>query len=254
VAHRDSLCNKCGRCIEVCDAQAISVDDKGVHINRKKCTGCAKCVGVCLPEALKLMGEEKTVDEVFQQISKDLHYYRSSGGGVTVSGGEPLSQPEFTAALFQRCRESEIHTCLDTCGYAEVEALEKVLPYTCLVLFDLKHIDPAAHKKLTMRSNEPIIRNLKIINARGIPVIIRVPLIPGLNNSDEALTAIAKTMAGLNNAKEINLLPYHKFGMGKYKQLDRRYKLGQLEPLANADLERAKGIFDAFGLNCRIKV
>jgi pyruvate formate lyase activating enzyme len=252
VEHRDFLCNKCGRCIDVCDAQAISIDDKGIHINRKKCTNCAKCVEVCIPEALKLMGEEKSVDEVFQEINKDLQYYRTSGGGVTVSGGEPLSQPEFTAELFKRCREAGIHTCLDTCGYAEVESLAKVLPYTCLVLFDLKHIDPVTHRNFTMHSNKPIIRNLKLIAARGVPFIIRVPLIAGFNDSDEALTTIARTIVSTNGAKEINLLPYHKFGMGKYKQLDRRYKLSELERLTDTEMQRVKEIFDVFGLNCQI--
>lgn len=233
--------------------QAISVDGRGVHINRKRCTTCGKCVEVCSPEALKVFGNEMSVEEVFQEIQRDMQYYRNSGGGITVSGGEPLYQPEFTASLLKRCRDGGIHTCVDTCGYAEAWALEKVLPYTFLMLFDLKHVDPIAHRKLTARSNEPIIRNLKLVVARGTPVIIRVPVIPGLNNSDEELAAIARTVAGMNHLNKVDLLPYHRFGMGKYKMLDQRYKLSQLVRPTETKLQRSKKIFESFGINCEIQ-
>ena len=110
IVHRDSLCNKCGHCIEVCDAQAISVDDSGVHINRKRCTRCGKCVEVCVPGALKIMGETMSVENVFQEIHKDMEYYQTSGGGITISGGEVLSQYKFAASLLKRCQEAGIHT------------------------------------------------------------------------------------------------------------------------------------------------
>lgn len=253
VAHRDSVCNKCGQCIEVCDTKAISVDNKGVHINRKLCTNCGKCVEVCAPGALKVFGNEMPVEEVFQEIRRDIQYYQISGGGVTAGGGEPLYQPDFVAALFKRCQDEGIHTCLDTCGCATTAAVDKVLPYTSLVLFDLKCMDPTTHQKLTGRSNKLINRNLELIVARGTPLIIRVPIIPGFNDSDEEVTAIARTVADMNHLNQVNLLPYHKFGTGKYKMLDRRYKLGELAPPTDTKLRRAKEIFESFGINCVIR-
>jgi pyruvate formate lyase activating enzyme len=253
VAHSDSVCNKCGRCKEVCDTKAISVDDDGVHINRKRCTNCGKCVEVCVPGALKVFGNEISVEETFKEIQKDIQYYQTSGGGVTASGGEPLYQADFVAALFKRCQNEGIHTCLDTCGYATTAAVEKVLLYTSLVLFDLKCMDPITHRKLTGCSNKLINRNFELIVASGKPLIIRVPIIPGFNDSDEEITAIARTLVDINCLNQVNLLPYHKFGTGKYKMLDRRYKLGELVPPTDAKLRRAKEIFKSAGINCEIR-
>ena len=253
VAHRDSLCNKCGRCVGVCDAQAISVDDKGVRINRKRCTNCGKCVEVCTPGALKFFGNEMSVEEVFQEVEKDVEFYRNSGGGVTLSGGEPLSQPAFAAAFFRRCRNAGIDTCLDTSGFASASALEQVLPYTSLVLFDVKLSDPMAHRRWTRKSNERIIRNLELVVTRGIPVVIRVPLFPGINDSDEELRGIARIVAGFSKgAGKVNLLPYHRYGMGKYKMLDRRYRLNSLARPKDAELQGTKQIFESFGFDCEV--
>jgi len=252
VAHVDSLCNKCGHCVEVCDTEAISVDDKGVHINRKRCTNCGKCVEVCGPEALKIFGSEMSVEEVFQEIQKDIQYYLNSGGGVTVSGGEPLCQPDFVVALFKKCSDAGVDTCLDTCGYADATALDRVLTYTSLVLFDLKALNPIVHRKLTKRSNKKIIRALELIIRRGTPLIVRVPLIPGFNNSNEELMAIARTVACMNKLK-VHLLPYHIFGVGKYKMLDRRYKLSRLAPPKDAELRTAEKIFKSFEIECEVK-
>lgn len=254
VTHRDTSCTKCGRCIEVCDTRAISVDDLGVHINRKLCITCGKCVEECSPEALKIMGKEMSVEEVFDVLKKDIDYYQNSGGGITVSGGEVLSQPEFVTALLKRCRDSGIHTCLDTSGYGDTSALESILPYTSLVYFDLKHADPVAHRELTGVSNELIIRNLEFIVANGTPVVIRVPIVPGLNDSDKEITDIAQTVAGITKSSKVNLLPYHRFGMSKYKMLDLEYKLSELAYPTNEKLQRAKEIVESFGLTCEIVV
>jgi pyruvate formate lyase activating enzyme len=254
IAYMDSLCNKCGRCIELCAEKAISINSKGVHINRKSCTNCGKCIEVCSPQALKVFGKEMTVQEVFHEIQADIQYYLNSLGGITVSGGEPLYQPDFTVALLKRCRDEGINTCLDTSGYGDPAALEEVLAYTSLVLFDLKHMNPAAHLKLTRRSNRQIIRNLELTVAAGIPLIIRIPLIPGLNNSDEELMATGRFLAGMKGVKKVQFLPYHTFGMGKYKMLDRRYKLSELGPPTDKELQRAKEILVSSGINFEVIV
>lgn len=192
-----------------------------------------------------------TVDEVFQEIEGDVQYYRNSGGGVTVSGGEPLYQADFATAFFKKCCDAGIHTCLDTCGYAETSDFEKILPYTRLVLFDVKHMDPITHRKLTGRSNNKILKNLQLVKDSGVPVVVRIPVIPTINDSDEDITAIAKFCT--NKLNHVHLMPYHRYGTNKYKMLNKRYKLEHLIPPEDAVLQRAKKIFESSGMSCKIQ-
>jgi pyruvate formate lyase activating enzyme len=254
IAHRDSLCNQCGLCVTACKAQAITPGKKGVTIDRKLCTDCGDCVKVCVPGALKVFGETMSAAEVFSQIKKDADFYRESGGGVTVSGGEPLMQADFVAALFQLCWENGIHTCMETCGLASAESLNKVLPYTSLVLFDIKLSDSDTHRLWTQAPNEEIIRNLGKIAARKIPFIIRIPLIPGVNDTEEELENIARLIArNLKRFPKINLLPYHKYGMGKYQMLDREYKLEDLNTQPATQVQQHKRLFESLGFECDIE-
>jgi pyruvate formate lyase activating enzyme len=254
IAHRDSLCTKCGLCIAACKVQAISLNEKSVAINRQLCTNCGDCIKVCVPGALKVFGETMSATEVFNQIKKDADFYRESGGGVTVSGGEPLSQPDFVAALFKLCQENGINTCIETCGLASAGALEKILPYTSLVLFDIKLSSPEAHRKWTKSPNEEIIHNLGIIGARKTPVIIRIPLIPGVNDMEDELRNIARVIARtLKKFPKVNLLPYHKFGLGKYQMLDRKYHLEDFVTQTSTELQKDKQIFESLGFECEIE-
>jgi pyruvate formate lyase activating enzyme len=253
IVHRDSLCTKCGLCIGVCPVKAISMRDKGVSIDRQICTNCGDCLSVCLPEALKILGQTMSAGEVFLEIKKDADFYRNSGGGVTASGGEPMAQPDFVAALFKLCQDSGIDTCIETCGYASAEALEKVLSYTSLVLYDVKMGDGKSHREWTGASNEEILLNLQRTIASGVPVTIRVPLIPGINDSHQELKKIARIAANsLKKSGKVELLPYHRFGMGKYQQLDREYKLTELTTQKAPKLEKMKGLFESFGLECEV--
>jgi pyruvate formate lyase activating enzyme len=252
VAHSDSLCIKCKRCIEICEPKAISLGGKGTHIDRKLCTNCGKCLEVCTSDALKIHGKYMSVTEVFEQIEKDLLYYKNTGGGVTASGGEPLFQPLFTAALFKTCREAGIDTSLETCGYADEAALRQVLQYTSLVLFDFKHFDPDTHLKLTGKSNERILANLKLTLNTKIPLIVRIPLIPGLNDSNDELMSICRIFKEMNASIKINLLPYHKFGTGKYQMLDRQYTLNELTVQTNEEIQRAKAVFDKSNIDVEV--
>jgi len=251
IAHRDSLCNQCGSCIAACPVHAISLGEKSVIIDRTLCTDCGKCVEVCVPGALKIFGEEMTAAQVFKEVMKDVEFYRESGGGVTVSGGEPLFQPDFVAALFELCQQQGIHTCIETCGLASLEALEKVLKYTSLVLFDIKLVDSDKHKEWTGQPNEKIIRNLGIVIKKSVPVIIRVPLIPGVNDTREELEKIA-ALAGSLKVRRVDLLPYHKFGMGKYAQLDREYSLEDFNTQTDDEVKRDRIFFTARGFDCDI--
>lgn len=253
IAHRDSQCTKCGQCVDACSLQAISLNDGGVSIDRKLCNNCGKCVEACVPGALTVFGESMSAAEVFRSIKKDVEFYRESGGGVTVSGGEPLSQANFVAALFRLCQDRGIDTCIETSGYGGVEALEKVLPYTSLVLYDIKLSDPTAHRQWTKRPNEEIIRNLGIAVDSGTPVIVRIPLIPGVNDSVEELKNIASIVAdSLREPRRVNLLPYHRFGLGKYQMLDREYQLTELLSPNDAEVQEAKRLFESLGLECEV--
>jgi pyruvate formate lyase activating enzyme len=253
ISHSDVLCNKCGKCLELCNAGALALDDTGLKINRRLCNNCGRCVEVCNPQALKMLGKEMSVDDVFQQVYKDVQYYQISDGGITASGGEPLSQPAFVAALFEKCQQNGVHTCLETSGYGPSEALEKILPYTSLVLFDIKHINSSIHKKLAGKGNEPILRNLELVIKEKKPIIIRTPIIPGYNDSEADITLIAKTMLEMESLRKIQLMPYHKYGIGKYGMLDRQYHLNELTVPSDQKLQEIQNIFESFSIECEVK-
>ena len=161
-------------------------------------------------------------------------------------------QADFVAELFKRCREDEIHTCADTSGFGTKEAIEKVLAYTDLVYYDLKHMDTAEHKKTCGQSNDLILSNLALVAEKGIPMVIRVPLIPGYNDSDENIAAIAKTVADLAEGTPVNILPYHRYGENKYRMIDMNYQLDHVESPTEEELDKAKRIIESFGLKCEI--
>jgi len=254
LAHSDTLCVRCGNCIATCKEGALAFSDshKGVSVDRELCTNCGKCAEVCTSGSLKMFGKEMSAGEVFQAIEKDEEFYRESGGGVTASGGEPLVQPEFVAALFKMCRDAGIRTAIETTGCVKTESLETVLPFTNLVLFDLKHIDPEAHQKWTHVTNSQILQNLKAAAGSQVPVIVRIPLVPGVNDSKEVLEAMAEIVVGTLKQPQVHILPYHRYGTGKYVMLDRSYQLDDLRRPDDAILQRALKIFEARGINCEI--
>jgi pyruvate formate lyase activating enzyme len=253
IAHGNTLCNKCGKCIKVCAPGALSLNENGLTIDRALCNNCGKCADVCIPEALKVYGREATAGEIFKDIEKDAEFYRESGGGVTASGGEPLSQPDFLAALFKICQDSGIRTAVETTGCVSLATVEKVLPYIDLFLFDFKHAYSEEHKKWTKQPNDLILGNFKYIVDSGAQVIVRIPLIPGVNDTEDVLKGIAKLVLKNQKAPKVHLLPYHRFGMGKYGMLDRQYKLAaELTRQSDADLERDKQIFVSAGIDTQI--
>lgn len=252
LAHNDALCDKCGRCVTACSKRAIALTDTGIRVNRELCDDCGDCVQVCGPRSLRMIGEDKTVDEVLEEILKDRLYYRSSQGGVTCSGGEPLMQAPFVAALFERCQEAGLHTTLDTTGHGSPAGLEKVLRHTNLVLFDLKVMDDDLHRKTTGISNRTILENARRVSESPAQMIIRVPLIPGVSDTDENVTAIAQFVKQLRPGPVVNVLPYHRFGMNKYTMLDRAYPMNDAQPLPLERVERIVEMFEAHGLACEI--
>jgi pyruvate formate lyase activating enzyme len=252
VTYRYTSCKRCGTCVERCPLGIITLAEDGVHIDRKACDRCGKCVEACVPEALRISGEKMTVDEVFNVVKRDGDFYKVSGGGVTASGGEILMQADFIAELFRRCRDENIHTCADTTGFGTREAMEKILAHSDLVFFDLKHMDPALHKRQCGQSNELILNNLALVVERKVPMVIRVPLIPGYNDSDENITAISETVAGLTRQAPVNILPYHGYGANKYRMIDWEYQLDDVNPPSEEALARVKKIIESYGLECEI--
>ena len=237
ILYRENLCSQCHRCIDVCPYNAILVRDDGfVATDRRLCTGCGTCEEACLNEARKITGKEYTVDEVMEIVVKDMDYYRNSGGGVTASGGEACGQPAFLSAFLERCQKRGLHTTLDSCGFVSSETLAAILEHVDLVLYDIKAIDPELHERLTGVSNELILKNAKLIADKGVPMIIRVPLIPQCNATVENIQATAKFAHELGDI-EVNLLPYHKFGSGKYDALDMEYPLEGVETLETEFIE-----------------
>jgi len=222
-----SLCAHCGICLRVCQLEAINPDidcPEGLKINRTLCTVCGDCVEQCPNEALRMVGEETSVDEVMKEVLKDNAYYRRSGGGVTLSGGEPLSQADFAEALLRACHQHNIHTAIETCGAVPRKSLEKVLPMTDLFLYDIKHMDDCQHTHLTGFSNREILSNLRWLSAQGKEIILRVPFVPGLNSDGATLLSIAN-LAGDLNISEVHLMPFHQMGRDKYRHLGRTYSL-----------------------------
>jgi len=254
IAHRDSLCYRCERCADVCRQKAISLGENCISIDRQLCVACGSCVDACPQGALKIFGVKMTAGEVFEMVYKDAEFYRTSGGGVTASGGEPLFQPDFVAALFKLCHDNGIETCMETCGLAKTDALNKVLPYTSRFLYDIKLADSTSHLKWTQAPNEAIIRNLGIVAESSIPLVIRIPLIPGINDIEAELRETADMVtAVVKRPVKVNLLPYHKFGIGKYQMLDREYKLEGLETQSEEELKAQKEIFESLGFECEIE-
>lgn len=252
LGHSDAVCDLCGECVKVCAQNAIEVLAAGVRVNREQCDNCAKCVDVCGPRGLRMMGREYTVDEVFDEILKDQTYYQNSGGGVTCSGGEPLTQPQFVTELFRRCHEAGIHTTLDTSGFGPEQILKNMLEYTDLVLYDLKLMDNAAHEAAVGKPNRLILDNARRIADSGVEMIIRVPLIPGITDADDNITAIAQFVKQLRPGLTVNVMPYHRFGMNKYQMLDREYTMHDLKSPSKEHAQKVVEIFESFGLPCEM--
>jgi pyruvate formate lyase activating enzyme len=240
IIFKENRCIKeCKDCIEVCTRGALSRVNNEIVINREKCNLCGDCTQVCSSEALELIGREVTIEEVMKEVEKEMIFYDESGGGVTFSGGEPLMQPEFLDAILKECKEKNIHTALDTSGYASPEVMDKISDKVDIFLYDLKIMDDEKHKKYTGVSNKLILENLKKLAAQGNQIFIRIPLIPGINDGMDNINKMAKFIHSLEIIKEIDLLPYHKAGKGKYKRLD---KIDKMNDTQSPSDERIKKI------------
>jgi len=242
---RNIRCVFCGKCVEACPQKAITITRSGRKIKWNVCNQCLKCAEACPNGAIDVVGTYMTIEEVMKEIESDKLFYQKSGGGVTMSGGESLLQWEFVCHLLMLCKEKGIHTAVETCGYAPWEKLEKVLQYTDLVLFDLKHIDPELHRRGTGKSNKLILDNARGTASR-VRTWVRIPLISGYNDSKEVLTKMAEFAVQIG-AEKVSLLPYHEWGKEKYASTGRRYSMS-IQRATSEEIQEHKKVVEAVGI------
>ena len=231
---RPNRCIHCGACVDACSHGAITWRDGAPQTDVERCRLCGACVEICYAEARQMVGQAMTVAEVMGQIERDVAFYDESGGGVTFSGGEPLLQPDFLLALLAACRTRGIHTAVDTSGFASWEILDRVRHQTNLFLYDLKCVDDVQHHRTTGVSNALILSNLRALSRQGHEIVLRVPVVPGVNDDDATIDRIGTLAASLPALRRVDLLPYHPTGSEKYRRLGRTCRLGSVETPSEA--------------------
>lgn len=224
IMYNESKCISCGRCAPLCEQYCHAFDGNKHIFDRKACIACGKCVSP-LCSALELSGKDSTVEKIISEVLKDAIFYKNSGGGLTLSGGEPLSQAGFCIELLKHAKKNGLHTCIETCGYAPRKAITESAHYTDLYLFDIKETDPALHKKFTGVDNSLILENLKLLDKLDKDIILRCPLIPDFNTRTDHILKIAQIANELDHIKEIQIEPYHEFGVPKYERLGKSYTI-----------------------------
>ena len=252
-------CQRCGQCLEVCPRAAVNGDldcAPVAKLDRTACDLCSRCVEACAHAALKVSGRTVTAADVMAEVKKDAGFYRKSGGGVTLSGGEPLAQPAFAEEILRGCGDANIHSAVETCGYAPEGVFRRVVDAADLVLFDLKHMDTDAHAQQTGVSNGPVLANLARLVRWGKPVIARIPLVPGRNDGPENLSAVASRLAQLG-VRDVHLMPFHQLGKDKYHRLGMRYQLAEVPSVlgaanGHAAICSAKTVLESAGLAVQI--
>ena len=243
-------CQGCGKCVAVCPEAAIRLVDGKALTDRERCSGQGQCADACPNDARSLIGRQASAQEVFEELSADAIFYRQSGGGITLSGGEPLAQPGFAQELLRLCQEAGFHTTLDTSGFARWEVAKAVLRHVDLVLYDFKHMDSQQHKKLTGVANELILDNARRIHHQlGIPLWARVPIIPGHNDTPENIEATAIFIAReLSVDVPVNLNAYHPFGESKLERLGRSHPAFSTSPPSEQSVAEIAAVFRSHGL------
>lgn len=246
-----SRCLGCGACAALCPAGALRLVDGRVVPTGERCMSCGECVERCPAGARGVSGRSITSEEALSEILKDNVFYDQSGGGVTFSGGEPLAQPEFLESTMRLCKEAGLMTAVDTCGFAPWEVIERIIPFSDLFLYDVKHMDDAVHRKLVGVSNEFILENLRRLAATGKEVTARLPVIPGANDESVNIRKTGEFLSSVGVSR-ITVLPYHDMGREKYERLGRNYTMEGLPEPSGQVIERVTDVLRSFGLRVEV--
>lgn len=243
----ETRCIAALECVKVCPQDALRLEPSGMLIDRGKCDGCGKCAEACPAGAIELVGRYYLPEEVFAEVAKDRAFYENSGGGITISGGEPLAQPRFVKEFFRLCKESGLHIALDTSGGYESGVLEEVLPFVDMVLLDMKVSDPEKHLKWTGVPLELVMESAKTISESTKPIWIRTPVIPGYTDTEENIEGILKLASSLENVQRYDLLAFNNTCASKYKRLSMEWKLEGKPLLERAKMESLTGKAISYG-------
>jgi len=248
---RSSRCSACYSCVKACPEKAISPGPKKgpVFVDRTRCDLCGKCVEACVYEALEIVGRKATVKQIVEEAERDRLFFEQSGGGVTLSGGEPLAQSAFAIALLEELGARGIQTALDTSGLVKWDILSRAAAVSDLILYDLKMMDDTAHRKYTGASNALILENLRRLDSTGKPVHIRIPLVSGVNDDAGNVTASIAFLKTLSAVRRVDLLNYHKGGQEKYKNLDKTSCFQLFEPPSEQRVEKIRRAFTEAGFS-----
>jgi pyruvate formate lyase activating enzyme len=252
IVHSPDRCIGCGDCTQACPNGAIKGSGITLSVDRAECDLCGRCVDVCPAGAWEIIGRDVTADEVMDELEKDAVFYEESGGGVTFSGGEPLMQPEFLSELLSGCRRIGFHTALDTSGHADWEIVRELSSDIDLFLYDLKAVDTAKHERFTGVSNDLILGNLERLSSCGANLVIRVPLVPGMNDDPEEIAALGRFVQSLEKVHEIDILPYHKAGTDKYERLGKPHAFSDAQPVPKERIDEIADILRGFGFRVKI--
>lgn len=243
---------ECWDCVPRCPKKAINEKGNIISINPKKCDLCGICEDVCAYEAVAIVGRDVTVPEIIKEVEKDRIFYDESGGGVTISGGEPLAQGDFLLSLLEELSEKSIHTAVDTSGFMPYEILNEVSKRADLILYDLKVMDEHRHRVFTGESNTLILENLRRLSEKGTNTIIRMPVLKGLNDDPENIQSMVDFLLPLNKSWQINLLPFHRGGEGKLMRLNKKSTLVDFKTPSGKKLGEIKDILSSHGFHVKI--
>ncbi len=244
----EQLCERCGLCARACPNKAHVITPEEHYIDHEKCVRCGVCVSQCVPGALSRFGEVMTVDEVMETVLRDKDYYDGSGGGVTLSGGEPLGQPEALRAIVSDCAQEGVSVYLDTCGYAERPLFQEIAPTAQGVLFDLKHLDGQRHRELVGVDNDAILDNFAFACSLDLDLHVRFVVVPGLTDDADNLAAMVSLFRRHGFAGALELLPYHRYGAAKYRHMGRSYGLTDAPTPTHERVDEVKEYFDDQGI------
>jgi pyruvate formate lyase activating enzyme len=251
VVVRENLCVRCGSCSTACSHGAVDMQADGPQTDADLCELCGACVDACSAGARELVGRSVTAAEVVAELEQDIPFFDESGGGVTISGGEPLQQPEFLNALLAGCKALDLHTAVDTSGYVPWQVLERLMEPVDLFLYDLKCLDDEQHRQYTGVSNGLILRNLAGLQAAGKAIIVRMPVVPGINDDEAQITAAGQFCVRLG-IQRVDLLPYHASAGAKYRRLAMPYALDETPSPTDEHMQHLTGRLRALGLDARI--